>query len=282
VTADAVTADRFVWERYVRGDGEVTGTRLLVALVVATHVQNGHCSPGVAALVAQTGLCDSAVRKALRWLRERGWLTVIVRHCKGRTAVLGVTLPGRVIVAVDRYPGAAQEAVDRYPGAAQEAVDRYPGAAQEAVDRYPGAALSVGGGGTTTTTLPNQRPALALLVGPATALIDQLEDGMQPGSTADRRQMTAMFAQGLAHGWTFDQLAGKARLSRGFQDPVVSPPRMLSSMLGAMLTGPPRRRTEPWPAWCLECHEDTRLLDLDDGRVRKCPTCHPSLVAVTS
>jgi hypothetical protein len=30
------------------------------------------------------------------------------------------------------------------------------------------------------------------------------------------------------------------------------------------------------PAWCRECdHPDTRYVDLPDGRVAKCPTCHP-------
>lgn len=34
------------------------------------------------------------------------------------------------------------------------------------------------------------------------------------------------------------------------------------------------------PAWCGRCHEPTRMLDLADGRVGRCPACHPSSVPV--
>lgn len=30
-----------------------------------------------------------------------------------------------------------------------------------------------------------------------------------------------------------------------------------------------------WPTWCGQCDETTRLLTLDDGRPKRCPSCHP-------
>lgn len=41
-------------------------------------------------------------------------------------------------------------------------------------------------------------------------------------------------------------------------------------------TGPAVRAV---PEWCGECHEGTRMLDLDDGRVARCPRCHPNAQA---
>lgn len=40
----------------------------------------------------------------------------------------------------------------------------------------------------------------------------------------------------------------------------------------------PRSSASPTPKapqWCGECDQTTRQLETDDGRVRRCPTCHP-------
>lgn len=47
-----------------------------------------------------------------------------------------------------------------------------------------------------------------------------------------------------------------------------------SSLAGSGSAARPSARRDPW---CGSCDEATRLVDVDDGRVARCPACHPLL-----
>jgi hypothetical protein len=73
--------DRFTWERALKADPEITGTRLLVLLTVATCMDaNGtNARPSQATIAEDTGLKDRAVRGHLSWAVANGWLVLVQR-----------------------------------------------------------------------------------------------------------------------------------------------------------------------------------------------------------
>lgn len=72
---------RFDWERALRADPAITGTRLLVLLTVGTCMDaNGtNARPSQATIASDTGLKERAVRGHLSWAVSNGWLVLIQR-----------------------------------------------------------------------------------------------------------------------------------------------------------------------------------------------------------
>ena len=242
----AIAAERWPWERSIRDDPEATGNRLFVALTVGTHIHNGLGSPGVALISRQTGLCDRAVRKHMKWLEQRGWWTVAVPHRRGRTATLAVTIPVHAMVD-----------------------DRHAGAAQAVDDRHAGAAPSVRSSSRSTTT--RDQPVLASVADePVGALIDRLDKRLYPRGPDQARDMAAVLDRLLAAGWTDNEIIEHCH---PLPARVFHPVKMLVALIPEQPPGPARQAR--WPAWCGSCHETTRLLELEDGRVQRCPDCHP-------
>lgn len=62
---------------------------------------------------------------------------------------------------------------------------------------------------------------------------------------------------------------GSRRKGKGNPDARAAPP----ADADAPHTAPANGRTSP--PWCGDCDDDTRLREQDDGRVIRCPTCHP-------
>lgn len=75
-------------------------TAKLILMVLAIHHDeaSGRCDPGIARLVAESGLSERAVYTALRTLKQRGAITV--RSHPGRRCVydLAAALPGEALV----------------------------------------------------------------------------------------------------------------------------------------------------------------------------------------
>lgn len=78
---DPNPVDRFTWERSLRSDPAVTGTRLLVLLVLGSYMDadGSNARPPQATLAADTGLKERAVRGHLSWAVANGWLVVVQR-----------------------------------------------------------------------------------------------------------------------------------------------------------------------------------------------------------
>ena len=93
--------DRFTWERQLRASADVTGTRLLVLLMLATWMDadGQNARPGQALLAEATGLADRTVRAHLASAVEDGWLVLERRgHRAGTVAVAScyrATVPNR-------------------------------------------------------------------------------------------------------------------------------------------------------------------------------------------
>lgn len=63
----------FEWQRAVRDDPTITGTRMLVLLTVGVHL-DGSGYLGIDQVAASTGLGERTVRRHLAWARHTGWL----------------------------------------------------------------------------------------------------------------------------------------------------------------------------------------------------------------
>ncbi|AEH08772.1 hypothetical protein FsymDg_1287 [Candidatus Protofrankia datiscae] len=93
-----------------------------------------------------------------------------------------------------------------------------------------------------------------------------------------RTRLAPLVTTALAAGWTPSGLRETLGANPGG---VRSPYAVLRTRL-TDLPDPPTTGSAPAvarPPWCGICNESTRLFELDDGRARRCPTCHP-LIAV--
>ncbi|TDD64764.1 hypothetical protein E1262_27115 [Jiangella aurantiaca] len=94
------------------------------------------------------------------------------------------------------------------------------------------------------------------------------------------RRVAAHFAPFEAAGWTASALlaAGDAVMrALGWRSPSSAGNGYLAWLLRhidpSTYDAPPHR-----PAWCGCCDERTRLVELDDARMQRCPACHPLAV----
>lgn len=112
-----------------------------------------------------------------------------------------------------------------------------------------------------------------------TRVLAGLSPRLRPRTPSHVAGYRTVISQRLAAGWTVEQLAaaepafGPQHLTNpvgwwGTNVPVAPP---------APAAAAPRR-----PDWCGECDGPSRMLELDDGRVVRCPVCNPLMVAATS
>ncbi|MQA63912.1 MAG: hypothetical protein GEU86_21155 [Actinophytocola sp.] len=87
-----------------------------------------------------------------------------------------------------------------------------------------------------------------------------------------RRRMAPMVAAALSSGWTTRALAEHLAANPGG---VKSPAAVLAARLED-LPAPASTSAAERPKWCGECDEATRHRERSDGRVERCPTCHPT------
>lgn len=98
---------------------------------------------------------------------------------------------------------------------------------------------------------------------------------LRPTSPSHAGRLRGLIRQRLEAGVTPAEVLEDART---VTTEVLDPPAMFARAV----------RREPWiaepafalPAWCGECVEESRLLEDEDGRPRRCPVCHPRSVAL--
>lgn len=99
--------DRFSWERRLRADGGVFGTRLLVLLTLGTWMDadGGSARAGQPLLAVSSGLAERTVRQHLAAAVAEGWLELVQRgHRVGERSVAScyaATVPTGAPVPVD-------------------------------------------------------------------------------------------------------------------------------------------------------------------------------------
>jgi hypothetical protein len=102
---DDTPVDRWTWERAVREQARAAGmppTSQHIGLLLATYTDattGGEAFPPIATLVRTSGRGKDTVHRALRWLRENGWLKQVQRGSKGlgRASEYQLTLPTGLI-----------------------------------------------------------------------------------------------------------------------------------------------------------------------------------------
>jgi len=115
--------------------------------------------------------------------------------------------------------------------------------------------------------LDNQREAAA----GAGAFYAALGPGW-PLTAHQRTRLAPPVAAALAAGWTPAALAQFAGANTGG---VRSPYAVLAARLSPGELPAPPGRPSPRPPWCGSCNQGTRLLERGDGRLARCPRCHP-------
>jgi hypothetical protein len=112
---------------------------------------------------------------------------------------------------------------------------------------------------------------------PGEQLARQVADRLPYRHRLQPRRVAAHFAPFEAAGWTALALldaADQVMRALGWRTPATAGNGYLAWLLrhidASTYDAPP-----PHPAWCGCCDSRTRLLELDDGRMRRCPTCHP-------
>lgn len=127
---ESVPVDRFTWERALRRDPSVTGTRYLVLLTVGTYMgpDGTGARPSQAAIAEATGLGERAVRKHLTTAVNEGWL---VRTQRGHriSAERSVTSTYRASVAQPAPTDRLEDDPTGTPVPVDDGANRHPRAA---------------------------------------------------------------------------------------------------------------------------------------------------------
>lgn len=102
---------RFYWERQMMAAGYLSTMARFVGLVAATHcdARNGdRIHPGEQAIMRESGLSQTAVRRALKELREAGWL-IRTFHAKSK----GLKLADEYTLTIGRTSDTAEVPVSQ-------------------------------------------------------------------------------------------------------------------------------------------------------------------------
>lgn len=140
--------DRFTWERQLLKADDVSGTLLLVLLVLASHMdrESGRARPSQATIAAAAGLSDRAVRGHLATAVESGWLLVESRgHRRGDGTTVASTYRATTPETV-ASTGTGEPVEDK--------VNRNDGAGREDLNRNLAVPQPEAGGTSTGTGLP--------------------------------------------------------------------------------------------------------------------------------
>jgi hypothetical protein len=299
---------RIIWLRGVVADQELPRTaRLVGTLFGAQLTSDGRLSIGMAQLVQQTGYSYDVVKRSLRALRAAGWLSIERRGFRGRTSTYRADSPALMhrsevtvtgteyrawvplsspkyrapVPPIQHEMGAPVPLTSPEYGAPTPPDPRLEGTHAPPLVRTQELRTYVGDSDPDQRRRAAQAPTLAVAEDPAAAaVIAHLPGHLQPRGSASRRRFLDLIGQRLAAGWTVEQLVS-AGADVGPAE-VRDAPAFWASLVP---TTPPPAPARLWrPAWCGECDEHTRQLDLDDGTVARCPACHPlvAAAAVTS
>ncbi|SBW21024.1 hypothetical protein FDG2_1868 [Candidatus Protofrankia californiensis] len=299
----------WVWE-----SSTTAGNERLVLLAIADTADDngGNAWPSVATLARKTRLDARTVQRVIRRLVAGGHLLVATAAGRGGSNVYTLVMDGqREPAPVTTTPpvdngtiqasNPRQAARDGNPPPPAQLRHHPPGAAVSPLPRHSCAtrtSLNVlepppparagrpadgggpvdGGGGSPDDqmTPPGVRN---LVVGERPPKTDAAGVLAGLGSSwrltpRQRARLATLVTAALAAGWG---PAGLREALGANPGGVRSPYAVLRTRL-ADLPDPPTVSSTPAaerPVWCGTCDEVTRLIDLDDGRAGRCPTCHP-------
>jgi hypothetical protein len=221
------------------------------------------CFPSVACIARDTGYTDRTVRTALRALECVG---MVITERRKRPD--GSFTSSRYVLPVPPHSWS---------------VDKPVNSGANPMEITPGGTEAASGG--IGNSFPSHRKQLPLneLTNELTnepppsggVAADALRAGLNPawfrGATPRQLQnVLALIVATEARGWTAGQIAqaigddvGGAR----------NPAAVCAARLRGM--GDPPARPPERPPWCGACDERTRMIETDDDRVTRCPTCHP-------
>lgn len=272
--------DRFVWERALRRCETVTGTRLLVLLMLGTHIdgKSGTARPSQATLARDTGLKERAVRQHLAGAVTDHWLILVRRGGRhGDRPVASVYRPR--IPKFSAIPsGAAMpdgETPNRQANAGRDGPNRHAHASQPAPDGFP-----------TGTPVPPftsvqslitresvDRSAQALLRGRNAGYLDEVEGHVDELLEHYQIEVVSDAISALSS----KRFLVPSKLRKAL-NMVIELKYGAPHELGPGTTGP---SSEPRPD-CTTCDPEHRgLIVLEDGAAMFCPDCHPSLRAAS-
>lgn len=275
---------RLAWQRQVIGAGDdlARSTRGIALTVGANLTYQGGLSVGVEQLVALTGYSDSTVRRALDQLRRGGWLQQVTRGYRGRVSTWRAMLPALIGPAEYSPPVGSSRPEYRSPVSAIAPEYSPRVGSSEPISAQGWAHSSYENEndrlrtrlGSPAAQHAAQGPLLAAAVDPDVAQVLQgLPAALVPASGRDETRLRGLVEQRLAAGWTPEQLIEVAGTVGDV--PIRDRPAMFARHVpGRPPAGSPPRAPAR-PPWCGDCHEGTRLLDLDDQGVKRCPACHP-------
>ena len=274
----------WVWDH-----SPAVGTELLMLLAIADHASDDgrDAWPSIKTLARRTRLGERTVQRVLKRLADEGHLVI---HVGGGRRSNHYEIPmtsGNAELSTppsDRRPrqndtpalppghprhddvapptqlrrGTPDTAVTPEPSSnGPGTLHPAPGATAEPHSRV-GRGTGGGGGGADPT-------AMEVLAGLGPDW---------PLTQGQRRRLAPMVATALDAGWRRRALIEHLAAN---PDGVKSPAAVLTARLNDL--PPPRGAAAERPCWCGNCDQITRHRERDDGRVERCPTCHPTRLA---
>jgi hypothetical protein len=283
------------WQLAICGSSELRPSHRHVAMVLALYL-NFQMVGGlsVVKIAAATGCDLKTITAALKALRDGGWITVQLVHGRGRTTVYRAEVPAlfrsdetpeTVGVRRDETPETVGVRRDETPETVGVRRDETPETVGVHRDETPETVALFtrrtttyvrpdGSGGLFMAAVPSAREQLAQVDVDEDVVDQVLEDlratTLRPRSGNHVRRLRGLIRERLLAGVTRAEILEDAGSAPSYaHDP--------ASVFATVV----RRQSEvappvaQRPAWCGQCDERTRLLELDDGSAGRCPTCHP-------
>lgn len=267
----------WIWD-----NAPASGTELLMLLAIADHADDRgrNAWPSRATLARKTRLDERTVRRVTKRLEDSG--QVVVERGSGRSHSNLYTIVMTPAQPVDNPIESGEEREADYPPGdsprGNVPSERGPPCPERRVTappepsrtaQEPSSSPTSDRAFTSTGDFANDdggidHRAIKVLsrLGPHWSL-----------TSKQRHMLSRPAAHALQRGWSIDNLA--AYLSAN-PEGVRSPAAVLSARLNN-LPDPPQGAANGTqrPAWCGQCDEPTRHLELPDGRPTRCPDCHP-------
>lgn len=267
----------WVWDH-----SPAAGTDLLMLLAIADQANDDgrDAWPSIKTLAQRTRLDQRTVRRVLKRLVDAGHL--VIKPGGGRRSN-NYEIPMTCVNAelstplANGHPGqnATPGALPVLPGQSARAARTQlrQGSPDTAAPSYPSSNRPL-------PLLPRDEPTPRLHVlsgsnggGGADPKVIEVLTGLGPAwplSPKQRRRLTPKVAEALESGWTTALLIEHLGAN---PEGVKSPAAVLAARLDDLPV--PGRGPAKRPPWCGACDETTRHRERDDGRVERCPCCHP-------
>jgi hypothetical protein len=265
---------------------------LLLVLAEDANDQTRQGWPGIDLLTQRTGLKERGVRAVLARLAERGLECRVPIATDSTGRPLFATHGHRTTYVIpDLRRGHVRAAIRRHDGAALDGRRRHESATKAAQPCHKG--------GTTMPPFPSD--PLRSPHDPRARESEQLRDS-QSSNRIDGVDLDGIF-NNPADADSIDDVRSRLTCDETTARAVVAAIRRrhqpknlraylrkvpttdliavqaVNSTVAELANGV---SSSPRPAWCGKCDESSRLIDVDDWTVTKCPACHPSSIGVAS